>query len=99
MTLLASLLIGLVAGLRAMTAPAALAWAGWIGWIDLGSGWARFTASPWAVAILTIGAVAGTLGGAAARGRLATGFGRDRPAALTEDGAAIVLGLIAAVLA
>ena len=32
-----------------------------------------------------IGAVVGTLGGAAARARLAATFGRDLPAALTED--------------
>ena len=37
-----------------------------------------------------IGAVIGTLGGAAARGRLARAFGRDMPAALIEDAVAIV---------
>jgi uncharacterized membrane protein len=42
-----------------------------------------------------LGAVVGTLGGAALRGRLAAAFGSDRPAALIEDAAAIVLGLIA----
>ena len=45
------------------------------------------------------GAVAGTLGGAAARGRLAAMFGRDLPAALIEDlvavaGAALVVGVL-----
>jgi len=42
-----------------------------------------------------IGAVAGTLGGAALRGRLAVAFGSDRPAAFLEDAAAIALGLLA----
>ncbi|WP_159992780.1 DUF4126 family protein [Roseomonas sp. 18066] len=37
------------------------------------------------------GAVIGTLGGAAARGRLAARLGRDRPAALVEDGCALLL--------
>ncbi len=46
-----------------------------------------------------IGAVFGTLGGAAARGRLAAGLGSDRPAALIEDAAAIVVALIAVGLA
>lgn len=35
------------------------------------------------------GAVVGTLGGAALRGRLALAFGRDLPAALTEDAIAL----------
>ncbi len=42
-----------------------------------------------------LGAVAGTLGGAAARGKLAAVFGRDFPAALLEDVTAIVLAVIA----
>jgi uncharacterized membrane protein len=36
-----------------------------------------------------IGAVIGTLGGRAARARLAASFGPDQPAALIEDGVAI----------
>jgi uncharacterized membrane protein len=36
-----------------------------------------------------VGAVLGTLGGAAVRARLAASFGRDRPAALIEDTVAI----------
>ena len=39
--------------------------------------------------------MAGTLGGAALRGRMAAAFGSDRPAALIEDAAAILLGLLA----
>lgn len=46
-----------------------------------------------------LGAVAGTFGGAAARGALARSFGRDLPAALIEDlvavaGAALVVGVL-----
>jgi uncharacterized membrane protein len=37
-----------------------------------------------------IGAVIGTYGGAAFRGRLAAAFGKDLPAALVEDAIAIV---------
>ena len=43
----------------------------------------------------TLGAVVGTLGGAAIRGRLARSFGRDRPAALIEDAAAVALAILA----
>jgi uncharacterized membrane protein len=41
-----------------------------------------------------IGAVAGTLGGAAMRGKLAAAFGRDFPAAVLEDLLAICLAII-----
>jgi len=40
-----------------------------------------------------LGAVAGTLGGYAARARLARAFGRDLPAALLEDVVAVVAAL------
>jgi len=43
----------------------------------------------------TVGAVAGTLGGAAMRRSLARELGKDRPAALFEDGVAIGLGIVA----
>jgi uncharacterized membrane protein len=41
-----------------------------------------------------VGAVAGTLGGAAVRGKLAAAFGRDLPAALLEDVAAIAIAVV-----
>jgi uncharacterized membrane protein len=41
-----------------------------------------------------LGAVVGTLGGAVARRRLATSFGRDLPAALLEDIVAILLAIV-----
>lgn len=146
--LIAALLIGFVAGLRAMTAPAAVAWAAHLGWIDLSSSWLAFLGYGWALWVFTFlalaefvtdqlpstpsrkvppqfgtriamgalcgaalgvaagspvaglvagvaGAVAGTLGGAAARARLAAAFGRDLPAALVEDAAAVALALVA----
>ena len=135
-------LIGVIAGLRAMTAPAAVAWAAYGGWLPLAGTPLAFlghVAAPWvftALAVgelisdqlpttpsrkvpiqfgtrivagalagaamgtpagmLVVGAVAGaigavvsTLGGAAARGKLAEAFGRDVPAALLEDAVAI----------
>jgi uncharacterized membrane protein len=41
-----------------------------------------------------IGAVIGTLGGAAVRGRLAAAFGSDRPAAVIEDLVAVVAAVL-----
>jgi uncharacterized membrane protein len=146
MLYLLALLIGVVAGLRAVTAPAAVAWGAYLGWLPLSDTWASFMGHWIAVAILTllalaefvgdqlpstpsrkvpqqfgarlvsggfsgavigtavgapiaglvagvIGAVIGTLGGAEARARLAGAFGRDLPAALIEDAAAILVAL------
>ena len=140
--LVLSLLIGVVAGLRAMTAPAAVAWASHLGWLSLAGTSLAFLghpAAPWVLGALALvelvtdqlpqtpsrkvpvqfgtrilmgalcgaalaapsgqlvagaacgalGAVLGTLGGAAARARLAQAFGRDLPAALLEDVVAI----------
>lgn len=55
---------------------AALAWpsGGWIAGLIAGG----------------VGALIGTLGGAAVRGRLARAYGRDLPAALLEDAVAVV---------
>ncbi|WP_105439622.1 DUF4126 family protein [Neorhizobium sp. T25_13] len=52
-----ALLIGVVAGLRAMTAPAAIAWAAYLGWLNLSSSWLSFMGTIWAVGIFTILAV------------------------------------------
>lgn len=149
--LVVALLIGIVAGLRAMTAPAVVSWAASLGVLPLiGTplaflGW-RFT--PWIVSLLAIaelvtdqlpgtpsrkvplqfgtrlvmgglcgaavgmtgglwvaamvagalGAVLGTFGGAAARAAMARRFGRDQPAALLEDAAALALGVLAMAL-
>ncbi len=140
-------LIGIVAGLRAMTAPAAVAWAAALGWFDVSQTPLAFMGYRWTPWILTvfalaelvsdklpstpsrkvplqfgtrivsgalagatlgaaggslvagviagiIGAVAGTYGGATSRGSLAATFGKDLPAALTEDAVAVVGALI-----
>jgi len=140
--LLLAFLIGIVAGLRALTAPAVIAWGAAAGVIGVGGALLRFFAfpwTPWIVSALALaefvtdqlpgtpsrtvpvqfgtrlisgalcgaalgyadaaawsgaaagvaGAVIGTLGGHAARARLARAFGRDRPAAFLEDAVAI----------
>ena len=46
--------IGVVAGLRAMTAPAAVSWAAYCGWLPLDGTPLAFLASPWAVGALTL---------------------------------------------
>jgi uncharacterized membrane protein len=137
-----ALLIGVIAGLRAMTPVAAVAWAANLGWLKLSGTLLVFLAQPWALWVFTIaavaelvsdqlpmtpsrkvpvqfgarlfsgalcgavlgiaagnlivgavlgvvGAVVGTFGGAEARRRLAGLFGRDLPAALIEDVAAV----------
>ncbi len=57
-TLALALLIGVVAGLRAMTAPAAVSWAASLGWLDLGGTWLSLLAYPWTPWILTALALA-----------------------------------------
>jgi len=53
-----ALLIGVIAGLRAMTAPAAVSWAASLGWIPLADTWAAFMGSWIAVALFSIAAIA-----------------------------------------
>ena len=146
MILLAAFLIGIVAGLRALTPLAAVSWAAHARRLHVDGTWLAFLGynwSPWIFSLLAlgelvndklpktpsrkvppqfgarivtgaiaggaigananaivtglllggVGAVVGTLGGAAFRGRMARSFGRDLPAALIEDGIA-VLGAI-----
>src|SRR4051794_31387042 len=54
LVLLLALLLGVVAGLRALTAPAVVAWAGALGWIGLDGTWAQWVAHPITVTVLTI---------------------------------------------
>ena len=93
-----ALLSGIVAGSRAFTAPAAVSWAASLGGLDLALCGATLGASGgfWIGGLVAgvIGAAIGTYSGAEARARLAKAFGRDPPAALIEDAAAIVLGLV-----
>jgi uncharacterized membrane protein len=49
-----ALLIGVVAGLRAMIAPAAVAWGAYLGWLPLSGTWAGFMGHWIAVAIFTV---------------------------------------------
>lgn len=49
--------IGIVAGLRAMTAPAVVAWAAQLGWLNLTGSYFAFMGSKWAVALFTIAAL------------------------------------------
>jgi len=53
-----ALLIGVIAGLRAMTAPAAVSWAASLGWLSLqGSplSWLGHAVAPWILSLLAIG--------------------------------------------
>lgn len=55
---LLALLIGIVAGLRAMTAPAAVSWAAFFGWLPLDETWLAFLGyrfSPWILTLLAVG--------------------------------------------
>ena len=54
MLYLLALLIGVVAGLRAMIAPAAVAWGAYLGWLPLSGTWAGFMGHWIAVAIFTV---------------------------------------------
>jgi uncharacterized membrane protein len=58
LVLLLALCIGVVAGLRSLTAPAAVAWAAHLGWINLHGSPLAFMGSPWAVGIFTVLALA-----------------------------------------
>jgi uncharacterized membrane protein len=49
--------IGVVAGLRALTAPTAVAWAAHLGWLNLQESRLAFMASTWAVILFSILAV------------------------------------------
>src|SRR6478752_2595856 len=135
MLLFLAFLIGVIAGLRALTAPAAVAWGAALGWFDVSQTPLAFMGyrwTPWIFTLLALvelvtdqlpstpsrkvpvqfgarlimgalsgatigaaggslipgliagilGAVSGTLGGAAARGKLASAFRRDPPAAI-----------------
>lgn len=49
--------IGVVAGLRSLTAPAVVAWAAYLGWINLVGSRLAFMDSMWAVVIFTLAAL------------------------------------------
>src|SRR6202022_3345262 len=98
--LVCALLIGVVAGLRALTAPAVVSWAAFLGWVDLDNRGLHWLGHPPPVTVLPIGAGVvgggvGTVGGYELRSRLvaATG-GRDLPIALLEDVIAVGGGFL-----
>ena len=145
--LLLALIVGIVAGLRALTAPAIVSWAAALGLLHLEGSWLAFLGYRFTPYVFTafalvefvtdqlpstpsrkvpmqfgtrlvtgafsgaaigipsgqlvgglvagvVGAVIGTFGGAEARGRLATAFDKDRPAALIEDAVAVLAGAL-----
>ena len=54
---LLALLIGIVAGLRTMTAPTAASWAAHLGWLDLRGTWLAFLGyawTPWIMSVLAL---------------------------------------------
>lgn len=58
MVYLLALVIGIIAGLRAMTAPAAMSWAAYLGYLNLGGGWLAFMGyrfTPWILSVLALG--------------------------------------------
>lgn len=58
LVLLLALLIGVVAGLRSVTAPAVVSWAAFLSWINLNHTWASWMANIVTVVTLSILAVA-----------------------------------------
>jgi uncharacterized membrane protein len=62
LVLLMALLIGVVAGLRSLTAPAVVAWAAFLGWINLHGNWAAWVGNVITVIVLTVLAVAELVG-------------------------------------
>ena len=57
-TFILAFLIGVVAGLRSMTAPAAVSWAARLGWLHLENTWLAFLGSaitPYILSVLAIG--------------------------------------------
>jgi len=58
MSILAAFLIGIIAGLRAMSAPAAVSWGAYLGWIDLSPSPLAFMGYSWTPWIFTVLALA-----------------------------------------
>ncbi len=54
LVLILALLVGVVAGLRALTAPAVVAWGAALGWIDVEGKWSEWIGHPITVAVLSI---------------------------------------------
>jgi len=52
-----AILIGIVAGLRPLTALAAIAWGAWMGGIDLSEGWLSFLGYGWSPWVFSLAAI------------------------------------------
>lgn len=53
-----ALVIGIIAGLRAMTAPVAISWAAYLGYLNPGGSWLAFMGyrfTPWILSVLALG--------------------------------------------
>jgi uncharacterized membrane protein len=62
MTLVLALVIGIVAGLRTMTAPAAVSWAAHLQWLDLSAtplAFLGYAYTPWVLTVLALGELVG----------------------------------------
>jgi uncharacterized membrane protein len=57
LVLILALGIGIVAGLRSLTAPAVVAWAAYMGWLNLAQSPLAFMGSGWAVFVFTLAAL------------------------------------------
>ena len=100
-------LIGVVAGLRSLTAPAVVSWAARLGWLHLQNTWLAFLGAPvtpWIVSVLALAElVADQLPGTPSR-KSPPGFGARIVTgalcggALGASGGALVAGMIAGVL-
>ena len=58
MVYLLALVIGIIAGLRTMTALAAMSWAAYLGYLNLGESWLAFMGyrfTPWILSVLALG--------------------------------------------
>jgi uncharacterized membrane protein len=84
LVLLLALSIGVVAGLRSLTAPAVVAWAAVLHWINLNGTWASWLEHPVTVAAISVFAVAELVGDKLPR--------TPRRTAAPAFGARIVLG-------
>ena len=104
-------LIGVIAGLRAMTAPAVVSWAGRLGWLHLEKtplGFLGFSATPYILTVLAIGElIADKLPNAQSRkaplgfcGRIMTGGLSGAAIGMANQSllAGIVLGVLGAIV-
>ncbi|WP_037072949.1 DUF4126 family protein [Rhizobium sp. PDO1-076] len=102
-----ALLIGIVAGLRAMTAPAAIAWAASLGWIDISQTPLAFMGyrwTPWILSVLAIGELISDQLPSTPSRKVPVQFGTRivtgglSGAAIGAAGGSLVLGLVAGII-